>query len=44
MFLVNWFEANAMMIAMTVVLVGLPIVLLIYAFGRRPGNQDNEEE
>lgn len=44
MFLVNWFEANAMMIAMTIVLVGLPIVLLIYVFRKRTNNEDNAEE
>lgn len=44
MYLVNWFQANAMLLAMTVVLVGLPIVLLIYVFGKKPGNQDSEEE
>ncbi len=44
MFLVNWFEANAMMIAMTLVLVGLPIVLLIIAFRKRGNNEDNAEE
>lgn len=43
MFLVNWFEANAMMIGMTIVLIGLPIVLSIYAFGGS-SKKDNEEE
>ncbi len=44
MYLVNWFTANAMLLGMVVVLVGLPIILSIYAFGGKAEGKEKEME
>ena len=44
MYLVNWFQANAMLLFMVIVLIGLPIILSIYAFGGKGDKKNNEAE
>ncbi len=38
MFLVNWLESNILMIFTTVVLVGIPVVILAVAFSKKSDN------
>ncbi len=35
MFLIDWFQANALMIFTTLVLLGIPTVILIVVFGKK---------
>lgn len=44
MFLINWFQANALMIFTTLILVGIPIVIGIMAFGKRKNNEAGQQE
>jgi hypothetical protein len=35
MFLVNWFQANALMIVMSLILIGIPAVILYITFSKK---------
>lgn len=35
MFLINWFQANALMIFTTLVLIGIPAVIMIIVFTKK---------
>lgn len=35
MFLVNWFQANALMIFTVLVLFGIPVVIMVITFGKK---------
>lgn len=35
MFLINWFQANALMIFTTLILLGIPVVIAIMVFSKK---------
>lgn len=43
MFLINWFQANALMIFTTLVLIGIPAVIMLMVFTKKP-NTNKEEK
>jgi hypothetical protein len=46
MFLVNWFQSNLMMIFMVLVLFGIPLIIAIIVFTKKPnsGSDDSGQE
>ncbi len=38
MFLVNWFQANALMLFTVLVLFGIPLVIMVITFGNKKKN------
>ena len=44
MFLINWLESNIMMALTTLVLIGIPAVILIIVFGKKNKEEDNSIE
>ncbi|MBK7870753.1 MAG: hypothetical protein IPJ74_08715 [Saprospiraceae bacterium] len=43
MFLINWFQANALMIFTTLVLIGIPAVIMLMVFTKK-SNTNKEEK
>ncbi len=42
MYLINWFQANVLMLFMTLILVGIPVVIAMMVFQRHnKSNADN---
>ncbi len=44
MFLINWFQANALMIFTTLILLGIPIVIGIIAFGKKKDSEATRQQ
>ena len=44
MFLINWVEANALMIFTTLALIGIPAVMLYIAFGKHKGASADKDK
>lgn len=44
MFLINWLESNIMMAITTLVLIGIPAVILIIVFNKRNQEEENKAE
>ena len=43
MFLVNWFQANALMIFTTLILIGIPAVILYITFSKKSPIEEDKE-
>lgn len=42
MFLVNWFQANALMIFTVLMLLGIPVVIVVIAFGKKKNDSGGD--
>ncbi len=42
MFLINWFQANALMIFTTLVLLGIPVVIAIIVFSKKSDSKPEQ--
>ncbi|MDX1941243.1 MAG: hypothetical protein SFU99_11875 [Saprospiraceae bacterium] len=43
MFLINWFQANALMIFTTLVLIGIPAVIMLMVFSKKSKSKPEEK-
>lgn len=43
MFLINWLESNIAMAFTSLVLIGIPVVILLIAFGKKPSKPNDSE-
>ncbi len=43
MLLVNWFTANLLMVLTVLVLIGIPLFITLYAFGKKTGAEADKE-